>query len=124
MLNLDALRQVEKELERRFEGKLVINRDLDRTLVSFQANKRQNHYRWFRYKEGFSASLVQYLLDKLRIDSGRLLDPFAGSGASLFGAAKRGIDTTGAELIPSDGSRHLRLCSTAQARSPLGYGQR
>ncbi len=100
MPTLDAIRQAEKELERRFEGKLVINHDLDRALVSFQANKRRNHYRWFKYKEGFSASLVQYLLDKLRIDSGRLLDPFAGSGASLFGAAKRGLEAVGIELLP------------------------
>lgn len=99
MLTLDAIRRAEKELERRFEEKLVVNHDLDRTLVSFQANKRQNHYRWFKYKEGFSASLVQYLLDKLRMDSGRLLDPFAGSGASLFGAAKRGLDSVGIELL-------------------------
>jgi DNA modification methylase len=100
MLTLEVIRRAEKELERRFEGKLFINRDLDRTLVSFQANKRQNHYRWFKYKEGFSVSLVQYLLEKLRIDSGQLLDPFAGSGASLFGAAKRGLDTVGIELLP------------------------
>lgn len=65
MPTLETIRRAEKELERRFEGKLVINRDLNRTLVSFQANKRQNHYRWFKYKEGFSASLVQYLLEKL-----------------------------------------------------------
>jgi DNA modification methylase len=100
MLTLDAIRRAEKQLERRFEGKLVVNRDLNRTLVSFQANKRQNHYRWFKYKEGFSASLVRYVLDKLLMDSGRLLDPFAGSGASLFGAAKRGMDATGIELLP------------------------
>lgn len=100
MLTLEAIRGVEKELERRFEGKLVINHDLDRTLVSFQANKRQSHYRWFKYKEGFSASLVQYLLDKLQMDFGKLLDPFAGSGAALFGAAKKGLDAIGIELLP------------------------
>jgi DNA modification methylase len=100
MSNLESIRQVEKELERRFEGKIVVNRDLNRTLVSFQANKRQNGYRWFKYKEGFSASLVHYLLDRLRLDCGRLLDPFAGSGAALFGAAKRGLDAIGIELLP------------------------
>ena len=83
MSTLESIRRAEKELDRRFEGKLVINRDLDRTLVRFQANKKQTCSRWFKYKEGFSAALVRYLLDKLGIDSGRLLDPFAGSGATL-----------------------------------------
>jgi DNA modification methylase len=100
MSTLETIRQVEKELTRRFEGKLVINRDLNRTLVSFQANKRRNRYRWFKYKEGFSASLVRYLLDKLRMDCGRFLDPFAGSGAALFGTAQRGLDSLGIELLP------------------------
>ena len=100
MSTLESIRRAEKELDRRFEGKLVINRDLDRTLVRFQANKKQTCSRWFKYKEGFSAALVRYLLDKLGIDSGRLLDPFAGSGATLFGAAKRGLDVVGVELLP------------------------
>ncbi|MHB1424333.1 MAG: site-specific DNA-methyltransferase, partial [Gemmataceae bacterium] len=100
MLTLESIRRIEKELDRRFEGKLVINHDLDRTLVSFQANKRQTRCRWFKYKEGFSALLVRYLLDKLQLDSGRLLDPFAGSGATLFGAAARGLDSVGIELLP------------------------
>ena len=73
MSTLESIRRAEKELDRRFEGKLVINRDLDRTLVRFQANKKQTCSRWFKYKEGFSAALVRYLLDKLGIDSGRLL---------------------------------------------------
>jgi DNA modification methylase len=100
MPTLESIRNTEKQLDRRFDGKLIINPDLDRTLVSFQANKRQTQYRWFKYKEGFSASLVRYLLDKLHVVSGRLLDPFAGSGAALFGAAKRGLDALGIELLP------------------------
>jgi len=100
MSTLETIRRVEKELERQFEGKLVVNRDLNRTLVSFQANKRQNSYRWFKYKEGFSASLVRYVLERLHIDTGRFLDPFAGSGAALFGAAKQGLDAVGIELLP------------------------
>jgi DNA modification methylase len=119
MLTLEVIRRAEKELERRFEGKLIVNRDLDRTLVSFQANKRQSRYRWFKYKEGFSASLIQYLLDKLRMDSGRLLDPFAGSGAALFGAAKRGLDAVGIELLPIGCQVIEARKRTASADAPL-----
>lgn len=100
MSDLETIRRSEVELRRRFEATLVINRDLNRTLVSFQANKRQNGYRWFKYREGFSASLVDYIFDRLGIESGRLIDPFAGSGAALFGASKRGMDAVGIELLP------------------------
>jgi DNA modification methylase len=100
MPTLETISLAEKELNRRFEGKLVVNPDLNRKLVSFQANKSQNGYRWFKYKEGFSASLIGYLLERLRVDSGRLLDPFAGSGAALFGASKRGLSALGIELLP------------------------
>ena len=100
MAVLDAIKDADSRLTRRFGDKLVVNRDLSRTLVSFQANKRQSGYRWFKYKEGFSASLVTYLLDKTRVSHGRLIDPFAGSGAALFGAAGQGIDALGIELLP------------------------
>ena len=100
MTALEAIRQAEDRLTARFADKLVVNHDLNRTLVSFQANKRQNGYRWFKYKEGFSASLVGYLLERLGVAGGRLIDPFAGSGAALFGAAEAGLDSLGIELLP------------------------
>ncbi len=100
MTALEAIRQAEGRLTARFEDKLVVNRDLSRKLVSFQANKHQNGYRWFKYKEGFSASLVGYVLTRLGITGGRLIDPFAGSGAALFGAAEVGADAFGIELLP------------------------
>ena len=90
----------EKRLEARFSGRLNVNYDLDRTMVSFQANKAQNGHRWCKYKEGFSASLMYYVLDRLRLSSGHLLDPFAGSGTALFAASDYGIDGTGIELLP------------------------
>jgi hypothetical protein len=100
MTALEAIRQTENRLTNRFEDRLIVNRDLNRSMVSFQANKRQNGYRWFKYKEGFSSSLIGYILDKLHLDGGRLIDPFAGSGAALFGAAERGLNAFGVELLP------------------------
>jgi len=73
---------------------------LTRQLVSFQANKARPAYRWYKFKEAFSAALVEYLLDRYRIRSGRILDPFAGSGTALFGAAARGLDADGIEVLP------------------------
>ncbi|HJT77200.1 MAG TPA: hypothetical protein VJ739_08360 [Gemmataceae bacterium] len=100
MPELEAIRQAEQELTERYREKLIVNADLDRTLVSFQANKAERGYRWFKYKEGFSARLVAYLLDRLGIERGRLLDPFAGCGTALFAGAVRGLDAVGMELLP------------------------
>jgi DNA modification methylase len=40
------------------------------------------------------------LLSKYGITSGRVLDPFAGSGTALFAASDAGIDADGIELLP------------------------
>ena len=99
-ITLDKIEELNKNLEKRFRDKLVVNHDLKRTLVSFQANKKTPGYRWYKFKEGYSSALVDYVLDKLGIDSGKVLDPFAGSGTSLFASAERGLDTVGVELLP------------------------
>lgn len=97
---LDSIAKLEEQLTKRFDSKLLVNPDLNRSLVSFQANKRKSGFRWFKYKEGFSAGLVDYILAHLGIDSGTLLDPFAGSGAALFVASNVGLSSVGIELLP------------------------
>jgi DNA modification methylase len=80
---------------------IQVNRDLDRTLVSFQANKKEPFYAWFKYKEGFSSRLVEYFLDKYKPNfAGSILDPFAGAGATLFSARAKGWHSTGIEVLP------------------------
>jgi DNA modification methylase len=69
-------------------------------LVSFQANKQLPFYRWFKYKEGFSTELVRFFLERLNIKSGRLLDPFAGMGTTLFTGQELGWESVGIELLP------------------------
>jgi hypothetical protein len=83
----EALAHIEKlnlETETRWADKLCVDNTLTRALVSFQANKGRAVYRWFKYKEAFSAGLIEHLLSKYRISKGILLDPFAGSGTALF----------------------------------------
>jgi DNA modification methylase len=72
---------------------------LTRSLVSFQANKTRPVYRWYKFKEAFSASLVEYLFEQKGVTKGRILDPFAGSGTALFAASGLGIDSDGIELL-------------------------
>ncbi len=98
-----ALREIEtlnEQFEARWKDKLIVANELTRSLVSFQANKSRAVYRWFKYKEAFSAGLVEYLLNRYRLSSGVLLDPFAGSGTALFAAGAMGMKAEGIELLP------------------------
>lgn len=94
------IEQLDKELLDHFCSKLVVEPALSRSVVSFQANKSRQGYRWFKYREGFSASLVEYLLSRYSIETGPILDPFAGSGTVLFSARDQGLDADGIELLP------------------------
>ena len=87
------------ELFRRFSGKVQVNAALSRQVVSWQANRQSAGFRWFRFKEGFSASLVDHLLGLLD-GPGRLLDPFSGTGVTPLVGAHKGWTSTGVELLP------------------------
>lgn len=99
-LTIDNIEHQDDRLANYFSSKFVIQTSLNRSQVSFQANKNKPNYRWFKYKEGFSAALVEYLFQRYKILSGRILDPFAGSGTALFAASAGGINAEGIELLP------------------------
>ncbi|MCX8063516.1 MAG: site-specific DNA-methyltransferase, partial [Anaerolineales bacterium] len=98
--DLPVIDRLDKQLFQRFKSRFVIQPALSRSLVSFQANKTRPVYRWYKFKEAFSASLVEQLFHKYGITAGRILDPFAGSGTALFAASVMGIDADGIELLP------------------------
>jgi DNA modification methylase len=102
-LDSPALRRIDNldgEAKKRWKHKLIVEPALSRSLVSFQANKARAVYRWFKYKEAFSAGLLEYLHNRYRIKRGILLDPFAGSGTALFNAGGFGLAAEGIELLP------------------------
>ena len=98
--SLADIERLDEELKACFEQKLVVHPALTRSLVSFQANKGRPIHRWYKYKEAFSASLVEYLFERYKVTTGRVLDPFAGIGTALFTASSLGIDAEGIELLP------------------------
>lgn len=99
-ISLPDIEQLDQQLYRHFKDRVSVQPLLTRSLVSFQANKSRPVYRWYKYKEAFSAALVENLFERYSIRSGRILDPFAGSGTALFVANALGIDAEGIELLP------------------------
>ena len=91
-------RQRDKLLAR-FDDRIAVNPDLSRQVVSWQSNKHAPGFRWFKFKEGFSAALVRYLLGFLN-HRGQLLDPFSGTGIAPITAAGAGCSGTGIEILP------------------------
>jgi DNA modification methylase len=87
-------------LKDKFANITIEDSNLSRQVVSFQANKQLPIYRWYKYKEGFSAELIRYLFDKYLFKKGKILDPFAGTGTALFAASEEGYDADGIELLP------------------------
>ncbi|OHB79172.1 MAG: modification methylase [Planctomycetes bacterium RBG_16_55_9] len=98
--SIDRVEELNSEAQARWADKLHVDGSLTRAMVSFQANKSKAVYRWFKYKEAFSAGLVENLLSRYRIDKGTVLDPFAGSGTALFVAGGLGLKAEGIELLP------------------------
>lgn len=94
------INRLDQSLLLRFKDRLRIDLSLSRSLVSFQANKTRSGYRWYKYKEAFSAALIESLLDRYKITTGKMLDPFAGSGTAMFVASAVGLQTEGIELLP------------------------
>ena len=101
MINTAELIPTERQLLfDRLADRLEIAYNLNRKVVSFQANKDEPIYRWFKYKEGFSSTLVKYFLNEYAKKPGKLLDPFAGAGTTLFAGQELGWKSYGVEILP------------------------
>ena len=109
-----GLTEARDKLHRRFVDRICASSSLSRKLVSYQGNKNVPGLRWLKYKEGFSADLVEGLLDA--IGAKALLDPFSGSGTAPLTAGSMGIEATGIEIMPVG---HLLARSISAASNGL-----
>lgn len=104
--------QERRSLEARYHSLLCESDRFNRRIVSFQANKTETLHSWFKFREGFSAELVETLLAEFGLGSGQtVLDPFAGSCTTLLVAKMHGCNSAGIELLP-----HCHLAWEAKKR--------
>ena len=87
-----------RALHDRFASRLIVNPDLTRKIVSHQGNRTAPGFRWLKYKESFSHTLVERCLDAIGPTS--VLDPFAGLGTVPLIASGRGASARGIEISP------------------------
>lgn len=74
---------------------------LFRQLVNFSKNKDIPYHGWFKYREGFSHTLVKELLKRSGIGKNEyVLDPFCGSGTTIVEAALNGYSGIGIDVNP------------------------
>lgn len=112
------IQRLHTDLDTSFKTVFQVTPVLSRKLVSHQANKTQQQYRWYKYKEAFSADLVNYLLTGYEKGfKGTIIDPFAGSGTALFASSELGYSTVGIELLPI-GLEIIRTRSKLQSDFP------
>lgn len=90
-----------KKIEAKYSKVLEVTDKFDRRSVSYQLSKEDILHRWLKYKEGFSADLVNILLDEMGAEAGDLImDPFMGSGTTALVCQMRGINSVGYDIMP------------------------
>lgn len=93
------LRDFIYELENRFFIKDEVT--FFNQLVNFSRNKDIPYHGWFKYREGFSHTLIKELLQRCGLrENEYVLDPFCGSGTTVVEAALNGLSGIGIDINP------------------------
>lgn len=94
-----SLKQFIYDLEQRFN--VYDEVELFSQLVNFSKNKDIPYHGWFKYREGYSHTLIKELLQKSGIGADEyVLDPFCGSGTTVVEAALNGYSGAGIDINP------------------------
>ena len=95
----EQLKRVIYDLEQRFY--VHDETELFRQLVNFSKNMEIPYHGWFKYREGYSHTLIRELLTRSGIRSDEyVLDPFCGSGTTVVEAALNGYSGLGIDVNP------------------------
>ena len=90
-----------QKLEKKYAQFLEVTEKFNRQSVSYQLSKNDVLHSWLKYKEGFSANLVNILLDEMGAVAGDwVMDPFMGSGTTALVCQMRGINSIGYDVMP------------------------
>lgn len=96
--------EARQALEEKYKPILEVTRKFDRRSVSYQLSKKDALHSWLKYKEGFSADLVNILLDDMgAVPGDTVMDPFMGSGTTALVCQMRGINSIGYDIMPISG---------------------
>ncbi len=89
------------KLEKIFSERLEVTEKFNRKSVSYQLSKKDTLHSWLKYKEGFSADLVNTLLNEMGAKpQDWIMDPFMGSGTTALVCQMRGINSIGYDILP------------------------
>ena len=97
-LSARGVDQQRRRLHERFSHRISTRSIFTRRTVSYQGNRNAPGFRWMKYKEGFSSSLVKNLLSEHEATA--VLDPFAGIGTVPLVAARQTESAFGIEIMP------------------------
>lgn len=90
-----------QKIEKKYAAELEVTEKFNRQSVSYQLSKKDVLHSWLKYKEAFSATLVNMLLDEMGASDGDLvMDPFMGSGTTALVCQMRGINSIGYDIMP------------------------
>lgn len=107
----NELGQYIQSLENRYQITDEIN--FFSQLVNFSKNVDAPYHRWFKYREGFSHTLVSELIKRSEITSDEyIIDPFCGSGTTVLEAKKLGFSGLGIDINPMSTFTSLVKCRT------------
>jgi DNA modification methylase len=92
--------------------KKVTEISYDKESIAQESLNLANKFRagLFPWRGQFSPELIEIFLDKYSQDTSIVLDPFVGSGTTLFEALRKGLTCYGAEINPSA----IEMSRTAQ----------
>ena len=107
-LNAYCLRRIKQSLHQVKEQQLQLslvgkeNRPqlFDPVTVTFKGGAKEPFVRWYPYLQGYSPQFVEAILEKYAPNSSCILDPFAGTGTTVFSASQLNIKSYFCEVNP------------------------